>query len=474
MSLALGGAIGTGGGYYFLRHSEKAAAANEEKKPQDDPNIVSFSKEKQENTGVETKPLTAAPFAMTVWRTGRIALNDDRNAHISAPTEGIIVSSPVRLGQTVAAGDVLAVIESRELGQTKLEAFKTRVALNAERELTNRTRLTMGYADELIALLAKDRPLAEIKTLMNDKPIGDWRQQLLSAYARHNQLRLQLASQKASAGAVAEASVRKTEAEAEAAAATFTSLVEEMRFQVKNQVRQAEIKLKEAETAHEIANAKLLLFGLTPEAIKAVDPIAEGAKASQLVVRAPFAGTVVEKHAVVSERINPQVHLFTVADLSHVWVKADVFEADLPLVRHMKDREILFRSPVAGIPERRAKVVYAGDLIDHASRSQTLIAEADNADKLLNPGLYVEIGFELSDRTPVLQIPLAGLFRHENKPFVFVKESEDSFKRVDITVGRTSADSVEVTGGLKPGDHVVVKGGFVLKSELLKELMAGE
>ena len=250
--------------------------------------------------------------------------------------------------------------------------------------------------------------------------------------------------------------------------------MEEFRFQVKNQVRQAELKLKDAEVAFDVGKAKLLLFGLSAGAVEQLDPISEGSAASHLKVKAPFAGTVVEKHAVRSERVDPKTQMFVLADLSAVWVQADVFESDLPLIREVKDRPVMFRSVAAGVPERPARIVYAGDLVDKSSRALTLTAEADNADRLLKPGMFVEVGFDAGDQKPALQIPASAVLRHENKPFVFVQISDDRFRRADITLGRTAGERVEVTSGLAAGDRVVVRGGFVLKSELLKDQMAGE
>ena len=435
---------------------------------------LTFSPERQAAAGIEAVAIKPEPLVSRVWRTGRVALNDDRIAHICPPAEGVIREVSVRLGQTVAAGDVLAILDSRELGQAKLEAYKARIALAAELELATRTRMTMTNAAELLKLLTAETPLADIEKRLADKPIGDWRQQLLGAYTRRNQLRNQLASQQSSGGAVSEANLRKTEAESEAAGATYTALVEELRFQVKNQVRQAELKLKDAETTFDVAKAKLLLFGMSAEAVEKLDPIAEGAATSHLAVKSPFGGTVVEKHAVRSERVGPLNQMFVIADLSAVWVQADLFEADLPLVRGLKDQPIAFRSSVAGIPERNAKVVYIGDLIDKSSRSLTLTAEATNSDRLLKPGLFVEVGFDTGDPAPTLQVPTNAVLRHENKPFVFVQLGADEFRRTDVTLGRTAGDRVEITSGLKSGERVVVRGGFVLKSELLKDQMAGE
>jgi RND family efflux transporter MFP subunit len=268
--------------------------------------------------------------------------------------------------------------------------------------------------------------------------------------------------------------LRKTEAEAEAAGAAYTALVEELRFQVKNQVRQAELKLKDAETILDIAQSKLLLLGLSKSEIQQLNPIQEGAAMSHLIVRAPFSGTIVEKHAVRSERVDPHHQLFVLADLSRLWVQADIFEADLPKIRELKESSVLFRSAVAGIPERVATIISPGHLIEKSSRSAILTAEADNEDRVLKPGLFVEVGLDTGDRTPVMQVPNTAIILEETQPFVFVQVGEEKFRRVNITTGRVLTDKVVVSAGLKPGDKVVVQGGFVLKSELFKDQMVGE
>lgn len=474
--LAVGVTLGAIGSrkLFPLAGPTAATAAESAETPAANAGSVSFAPERQKAAGVEIAVVRPEPLVSRTWRTGRVALHDDRLAHVCPPAGGVVREVSVRLGQMVAAGDVLAVIDSRELGQAKLEVYKARMAMTAEREVAARTRTTMTNADELLKLLAVETPLADIEKRLADKPIGDWRQQLFGAYSRWKQLKAQAASQRAAAGAIAEAILLKSEADADAAGASYTALVEELRFQVKNQVRQANLKLKDAETAFDVARARLILYGLPAEVVDKLDPISEGAAMSHLLVKAPFAGTVVEKHAVRSERVGPQTQMFVIADLSRVWVQADVFEADLPLVSGLKERSVVFRSAVAGVPERPATVVYAGDLIDKASRSLTLTAEADNTDRLLKPGLFVEIGFETGDRTPTLQVPATAILRHENRPFVFVQTGADTFRRTDISLGRSAGDKVEVSSGVKAGDPVVIRGGFVLKSELLKDQMAGE
>jgi RND family efflux transporter MFP subunit len=472
--VAVGVAAGVVADRQFIPRPEEPTGREAEEHDEHDHDLVTFSTAQQEASGIEVTTVSPAPFVVRSWRPGRIALHQDRIAHVCPRAEGVVREVPVRLGQSVTAGEVLAVIESRELGQAKLEHHKARIALAAERELLTRTRTTMANAGELLELLQAETPLAEIEKQMTNKPIGDWRQQLLGAYTRRNQTKALLSAQRGAGGSVSESNLRKSEAEAEAAAATYTALVEELRFQAKNQIRQAELRFKDAETAVDVARATLVLFGYTPEEVERIDPIAEGATASHLPVRAPFPGVVVEKHAVRSERVDPQTQMFVLVDLAKVWVQCELFEGDLPVLRDHGDRPVVFRSGAAKVPERPARLVYSGDLIDRNSRTITLTAEADNPDRLLKPGLFVEVGLEAGGPEPAIQVPATAILRHENRPFVFVQTADDQYRRTEVILGRSAEDRVEVTAGLKPGDRVVIRGGFVLKSELFKDLMVGE
>ena len=469
---ALGGAVITR--QWMANSPQKTAESTATDTPDAASNEVTMSREQQAKQKIELGVSVKQPFVNHWWRTGRIALNDDRLAHISPPAEGIIREVPVRLGQTVAAGDVLAVLDCRELGFLKMELVKARSAFATERDSSKRIQSITSNATELLRLLTADTPLPEIEKKLADKPIGEWRSQLLGAYTKRNQLRSQLASQRSAGGALSETTIRKTESESDAADAAYTALVEELRYLTTLQVRQAELKEREAQINIDVTKAKLMTFGLTAETIDRTDPLAEGADAARLVVKAPFAGTIVEKHAVRSERVGPDFQMFVLSDLSTVWVQADVFETDLALLRNLTHQSILFRSPIAGIGERKGKVIYQGDLIHPTSRVLTLTAEADNADRALKPGMFVEVGFDTGDASSVIQVPQTAILRDQNQPFVFVVRDDQSFVRRDVKLGRTAGEMVEIVAGLQEGEPIVIRNGFVLKSELLKDQLVGE
>ncbi|MBA4187960.1 MAG: efflux transporter periplasmic adaptor subunit [Planctomycetaceae bacterium] len=473
--LAAGTVLGAGGLYLFgpAAHPTPTAPAESEKEKEDSSQLT-LAHEKWEGAGIRMEAVTAAPMRDHVWRTGRIVVDDDRVAHVSPPVEGLIVEVRARLGQEVAAGTVLAVLESREVGQAKLEFAQAKLSLAAERERNGWASSSAANTTDLVKAVVAGKPSIEIDSAFKDRPVGERRQTLMAAYANRNHLRTQVENQRASAGAVAGSTLQKTESDFEAAEASLRALCEEFKFQATQQARQSELKLKEMSAVFDAARTRLLTLGYTPTQIDAMDPVAEGAAVSRFEVMAPFAGTIVEKHAVRSERVSPQFQMFQIADLSTVWIQADAYEADLPLLRGLGGRGLVFRATSGGVEERPAEMIYSGDLVDRTSRALTVTASAKNEGRVLKPGMYVEVGLPRGGSEPVLNLPASAVQRHQGKTFVFVHVKGDEFRRVDVELGREGGERTEIKGGLKPGDEVVTEGAFVLKSELFRDQLQGE
>ena len=439
------------------------------------PSEVAMTAEVAQSIGLTTVPAQTGRSDERVWRTGRIALDEERVAHLSPPVDGVVRTVTARLGAEVREGETLATLDCREVGQAKLDLVKARLLLTAARAHYEWTRTSARNTSDLLTALVKETPLPEIDAQFHDRQIGEWRQQLVTAYAQRLQAKNQLdAMLGLGAASVPEANLRRARTDHDAAEATYRGLCEELKFQVLQQERLSEQRLREAQANEDISEAQLLMLSYTHDEVTTMDPVAELGKVSHYPIRAPFKGTVVSKHAVLHERVGPSLLMFELADLSTVWVEADVFESDLPLVRSLPNREIAFRSLPADIPMRTATVFYTGDLIDEKSRSLKLIATAPNSDRQLKPGLFVEIGLPTQAGKERVEIPAAAVQRHESHAFVFVPSGEGRYRRKDITPGETREGRVEILSGLAVGDQVVAEGAFVLKSELLKSLMAGD
>lgn len=470
---AAAGATGFAVGRAVPEHAPAKKQEAEAKSPSET-GQVDLPKARWAAAGIKLEPASQGPLVDRAWRTGTVQFDHDRVIHVLCPVEGIIQTAPAEHGQNVTAGQVLAVVKSREVGQAKLQWMNAKLARDVVAAQRDWMRKVTGNATELWKALEAGKSITAIEAQLQGRPAGEWRDKLIVPYSKVIQFKAAYdAIVAADGGAVSPATLRKARSDYETAQSQYRAVYEEARYQIEQQRLAAEQKFREAQAAADTAEAHLLMIGYTKRELAAMDPAKEGADVSLYRVRAPFAGTVVEKHAVLGERVVPQHQLFYVADLSQVWIRSDVFEADLPLLRGLEGKGVVFRAPTAGLAERPAAIEWVGSVIDPASRALPLVADATNADRALKPGMFVEVGLPRGTTTAVLHVPAAAVQRHENRTFVFVPH-DDGFRRVFVAVGTTVGGQTEITAGLQPGEQVVTDGAFVLKTELLKDSIAGE
>ncbi|HBL31602.1 MAG TPA: efflux RND transporter periplasmic adaptor subunit [Acidobacteria bacterium] len=190
-------------------------------------------------------------------------------------------------------------------------------------------------------------------------------------------------------------------------------------------------------------------------------------------VTSPFAGTVVEKEADLGEMVSPERNLFTVADLSRVWIWIDVFEKDLRRVHPDDDVSV----EVDAYPGEtfEGKVSFLAGSVDTTTRTVRARIDVNNADGRLRPGMFARIRLTDPHIAPagpgVPVVPESALQRRGEEFDVFVPDGERRYRRREVRTGRKAGDFVEILEGLKPGERVVVKGAFLLASEAAKETM---
>ncbi len=188
------------------------------------------------------------------------------------------------------------------------------------------------------------------------------------------------------------------------------------------------------------------------------------------VVLSPIDGTIERKQFAASERVKVGDSLFVLADTRRLWIAADLREQDWDALRLTAGQEVLVESPALGHRTLTARVHFIGREVSPESNAVPLVAEIDNSDGLLRPGMFVRVTISLDQPASVLAVPSAAVVEHERHKFVFIPGSRaGEFVRKDIQAGRDDGQWVEVLSGLEPGAQVVAHGAFVLKSELLLE-----
>lgn len=203
----------------------------------------------------------------------------------------------------------------------------------------------------------------------------------------------------------------------------------------------------------------LLNVGMTQEQI---DRIKETRKEEFLVeIRSPADGFILERNVFLGGAFKPTTTLYTVADLSVVWVLADAFETDerffQPGVKAMISHPAL---------DHDLEAVVSDVLPEFSSATRTLKVrlEVKNPGFKLRPGMFVDV-VQPVELGPALTVPRSAVLDSGSRRMVFVAKGEGNFEARRVTTGWSYADRVEIVKGLKEGDEVVTSGNFLLDSE---------
>jgi cobalt-zinc-cadmium efflux system membrane fusion protein len=224
----------------------------------------------------------------------------------------------------------------------------------------------------------------------------------------------------------------------------------------------ANAKALQAEAAG--AEQRLLAMGLSSGELAR---LGAGAGPKRITLRAPLAGEVVERYAMLGQVVSATNPVLRIADLSRLWVELALFERDISRVQVGNPVEILSET----YPDKKfaAKVAFVNASIDEATRTATVRIEVPNPERLLRPGQFVRARVARSDKgEPVIAILRKAVQQIDGQFGVFVEKGPGSYVAVPVELGRADGDLVEITRGLLEGDRVVTQGGFVLKSELLR------
>ncbi|UCD94329.1 MAG: efflux RND transporter periplasmic adaptor subunit [Candidatus Zixiibacteriota bacterium] len=221
----------------------------------------------------------------------------------------------------------------------------------------------------------------------------------------------------------------------------------------------------------EASQEKLRLYGLSPEQIERIE--ASGEPSEHLAITAPIGGVVVEKHVNEGMYVNVGTPLYTIADLSKLWVLFDVYESDLPLLDVGQD--VKFSSPSFPGETFRAEVIFIDPVLNQITRTAKARAVVDNKGGKLKPDMLVSAvvtgasdNNRDEDETPLL-IPASAPLLTGTRAVVYVDVSNNDgplFEGREVELGLKVGEYYTVRSGLAEGEMVVTNGAFKIDSEL--------
>lgn len=233
------------------------------------------------------------------------------------------------------------------------------------------------------------------------------------------------------------------------------------------EILEAETEFREAELALLKARQRLSALGLNKDQI---DGLQEASPVMHVV--APFRGVVVDASAVPGELAAPERPIFSVADMSRLWVCIDLPESELP--KMAKDQRVFFT--VKGLDgEYRGKVVAISSEVNERTRTGRLFAEIKNKDGLLRAKMFGRARIITKETEDKVVVPRDAVHDdNDGCKVVFVNTSGNKYQVKPVTLGVSYGQEIEIKEGLTPGDTVVTLGSFHLKGEMLRgEMGAG-
>ncbi|UCD23893.1 MAG: efflux RND transporter periplasmic adaptor subunit [Gemmatimonadota bacterium] len=209
------------------------------------------------------------------------------------------------------------------------------------------------------------------------------------------------------------------------------------------------------------ARRRLEYWDITPEQIQLLEETGEVTKTLTLV--SPVDGVVLDKSVVEGQRVMAGMRLYQLADLTEMWIDAEIFEQDMQHVAvgsmaHME---------VAAYPGKHVmgRVSFVHPTVDPAARTNRVRVSVDNSDLQLKPGMFVTVYFDVSLGDDLLSVPLDAVLFTGERNIVFVRHDDGTLMAHDVTLGSRAGDRVQILSGVSEGLTVVASANFLVDAE---------
>jgi cobalt-zinc-cadmium resistance protein CzcA len=366
------------------------------------PTSVDINDAQKQDINLETVPVKQGFIYKTVDSPGRVGPNAELSRLVSTPSPGRAVTVAARLGDMVKEGQEMATIKSDPIGQIQSDLLQS-------------TLQSMADIKQQEVQLKLSRITFERESKLFNEQVS------------------------------AKADLQTAENQLEKDEANLVSLKAKMDATVR------------------VAQERLNLLGAPPNSaqqvitLKKIDPY--------IVIRAPQSGLVIERTINPGEMNDGTKQLFTISDLSTVWLFGDIFEKDIGALKKGQEASVSIDS----LPDDKfpAKIIWVGDAISPTTRSLPIRANVNNANFLLKPGMFARMTVSVGT-VPALLVPKASVIQKGDKELVFVDEGKDHYLQREVVSGADDGANVEIVKGLKLGDKVVARGGIALLGTAMK------
>ncbi len=425
--------------------------------------IVRLTDEQLAEAGVVIAPLTGGTVATHLLLPGEIGFNLDNFVHVTPRAGGIVMEVHAFTGDEVQSGQLLAVLDSPELGEAKIGYLTAVGELSQAQADVERQRTISANTEALLTLLKTDPSLEALQIEAAKLRLGQDKGRLISAYARRHaaEANYQREQSLREQNLATEADLLSAQEAYNSAIARYLSVFEDIDFRFGADLMQAEQGLRVAESAVSNADRRLHILGMSEEHIDAIESEPDTA-ISRYELHAPVTGRIVMKHLSVGERITEEESAYSIADLSTVWLNVSVYAKYFPAISEGQTATVL-------TDDRKAsgRISYVSSAVSEATRTIIARIVLDNTDRLWRPGEFVTVRLETARDEVPLAVPIEAVQVYEGHDVIFVQD-QDGIEPYPVELGRRSHEMIELLKGPPVGTPIVVRNSFLIKAELGK------
>lgn len=392
--------------------------------------------------GLKVEPVARQSLAFGVQATGQIEPSPSRRVEVTNPVGGTVIKLLVEPGDTVEAGQPLAVITSGELAELRVTALEN----SAERQ---------GDVQQAQANLRLAQQTYGRQQQIAQTAIDQARTELRVAQEQYDR-DIELTEQ----GAIPRREFLESEAHLASARQALTEAESRL------EVLEARTEVERSQTAVQVAQSRAQLSAGTYRT-RLQQLGAEANSNGTITIKAPIAGTIADREVTLGQSAEDAgATLMTIVDDRTVLATANIYEKDLSQVSQGQR----VRVTVSSLPDQvfEGKITSIGSVVEGESRVVPVRAELENTDRTLKLGMFAELEV-LTTRSPepVVVIPQSALVEANGQQLVFVQNG-NMFQPVEVVLGRQAGNLVEVKSGLFEGDRIVTQRANQLYAQSLR------
>lgn len=410
------------------------------------------------NAEIQIQQVQAATLRERLRFPGQIAVDQHLQKSVAAGFGGVVSQMPRHVGQQVKKGDLLAVINSRELSELRLNFLKEAETTQHAEALFQQAQRLETQLQTLIQMLKKGGDFQALHTQSLKLELGASKAEILkrwselqiaeTIYTREKDLFARHLSP--------EETLLKAQQNFETAQSAYVSVLEELAREQANLTQSRKLDFNLAHQAKTLAQQQLHTLGetATPQTKLGL---------TRHEIRAPISGTIISKPVSEGQKLLAETTLYTIADLSHVWAEAHIYENHLDQVQLGLPVEI---KATQQNHRAQGKLMHLNPLVDPQTRTAEAHAEIPNLQGKWFPGMYITLEVLHHPRLVATAVHPSALQKIRDRQVVFV-QGEEGFVPREVVTGLESEQWIEIRSGLKAGESYASHNSFVLKSAWL-------